>query len=275
MPSVKENYQAWNHDYQWEEHGNEWSSEWGGPDVQWFGMLLPRLQRFLPTDSILEIAPGQGRWTEFLKDSCSNLTVVDLSSKCIEYCKTRFNTCEHIQYHVNDGKSLEMVLDQSIDLIVSFDSLVHADTETIEAYLKQFPRILKKNGIAVIHHSNYGNYLPSPAALALAKTKIPKIKGLLRRLGLLENQHWRADDMTAEQFAALSQTAGLRCIGQELINWGSEGLIDCISMVTVQDSRWNRENRIIRNDQFTNERLSLKRLSDLYGARSWPQATNR
>lgn len=265
MPSIPKNYQQWNHIYHWLDQGDEWSTEWGGPDVQWFGTLLPRLHCFLPTDSILEIAPGQGRWTQFLKDQCSSLTLVDLSPKCIEYCESRFSTDKHIQYHVNDGLSLEMVVDHSIDLIVSFDSLVHADAEAIAAYLKQFPRILKTNGLAIIHHSNCGDCLPLVRTLA----KIPKMRGLLKKLGLLLEGHWRASDMTAELFASMCQKADLQCIGQELINWGGAGLIDCISLVTLNGSSWSRENRLVKNNQFAHEAGTLKRLSALYGTRSF------
>ena len=32
-------------------------------DSQWFGLIFPRIHAFLPTGTILEIAPGFGRWT--------------------------------------------------------------------------------------------------------------------------------------------------------------------------------------------------------------------
>src|SRR5439155_24508233 len=41
---------------------------------------------------ILEIAPGFGRWTHYLKDYCENLWIVDRSSECIEACRQRFAT---------------------------------------------------------------------------------------------------------------------------------------------------------------------------------------
>jgi len=38
----------------------------------------------------LEIAPGHGRWTQFLQRLCQSLVAVDISEKCVEHCKTRF-----------------------------------------------------------------------------------------------------------------------------------------------------------------------------------------
>jgi 16S rRNA A1518/A1519 N6-dimethyltransferase RsmA/KsgA/DIM1 with predicted DNA glycosylase/AP lyase activity len=50
----------------------------------WRGMLRPRINAWVPTGTILEIAPGFGRWTRFLKDVCDRLVVVDLAERCIE-----------------------------------------------------------------------------------------------------------------------------------------------------------------------------------------------
>lgn len=61
MATIDTNKQLWNDLYLWKDQGDEWSSGWGGVDMQWFGMLLPKIHRFLPTDTILEIDAGR-RW---------------------------------------------------------------------------------------------------------------------------------------------------------------------------------------------------------------------
>jgi hypothetical protein len=71
MPTVEQNLQLWNSIYGWTQQGEEWSSAWGGSEAQWLGAIFPRIRAFIPTDSILEIAPGFGRWTNFLKRWCS------------------------------------------------------------------------------------------------------------------------------------------------------------------------------------------------------------
>ena len=119
MPSIRENLHTWNIGYNWKNSGDEWSEVWGGPDMQWHGAILPRIHLFLPAKSILEIAPGFGRWTQFLKDHCESLSVLGLSETCIEACKARFHSCSHISYHVNDGKSLDMIQNESIDFVFS------------------------------------------------------------------------------------------------------------------------------------------------------------
>ena len=73
VPSIEENLDRWDEDYDWREAGEPWSKPWGGATAQWFGCLYPRIQHFLPAASILEIAPGFGRWTEFLLEQCDTL----------------------------------------------------------------------------------------------------------------------------------------------------------------------------------------------------------
>jgi 16S rRNA A1518/A1519 N6-dimethyltransferase RsmA/KsgA/DIM1 with predicted DNA glycosylase/AP lyase activity len=79
----------------------------------------PRIQSFLPAANVLEIAPGFGRMTRFLAPQCEHRVLVDLVERCIQACHQRFECYKHIEYHVNDGLSLEMVADRSIDFVFS------------------------------------------------------------------------------------------------------------------------------------------------------------
>ena len=83
---------------------------------------------------------------------------MDLSSKCIESCKQRFAYASHISYHINDGRSLDMIENRSIDFVFSFDSLVHAEADVLESYLDQLSNKLKPHGVGLIHHSNLLQY---------------------------------------------------------------------------------------------------------------------
>src|SRR5215212_583193 len=90
MPDVEANQRQWDGDYAWPQGGDEWSAGWGGPDAQWHFTLRPRLRRFLPASTILEIAPGYGRWTTYLLESCERYVGVDLSAQSVEACRRRF-----------------------------------------------------------------------------------------------------------------------------------------------------------------------------------------
>ena len=152
MPSIAANL-SWG-TYDWPQQGEEWSEEWGDAETQWHATILPRIRRFLPAKRILEIAPGYGRWTGFLINASEQYTGIDLNPECVAACRKRFAGAPHARFESNDGKSLAVVPDDSIDFAFSFDSLVHVEIEVIEAYLGELSRKLSPSGIAFLHHSN-------------------------------------------------------------------------------------------------------------------------
>ena len=173
-----------------------------GTESLWWFVLYPRIHRFLPATGILEIAPGYGRWTQFLRNQCRSLIAVDISEKCIEHCKARFGSDDHIKYYVNDGTSLAAVPDGSIDFVFSFDSLVHAEKDVIEEYLLQLARKLTPNGVGFLHHSNIGAY-PNRLAMMEFCGRLPpfvqqrlltgkRVEALLS----INASAWRATSMT-------------------------------------------------------------------------------
>lgn len=261
MPTIEENREAWDANYEWPQGGDEWSKAWGGVQMQWHGVIMPRLHAFLPAKTILEIAPGFGRMTHFLTDLCEDLVLVDISESCIDACRKRFAGCSHISYHVNDGASLAMIEDDSIDFALSFDSLVHVECGALSAYLEQLQRKLKADGAVFIHHSNLGEY-----KCQVFLQKIPLVRSALRALGLIEKSlHWRSPDMTARRMEALASEHGLRCVSQEIITWGTDNaLIDCLSLMVKQNAPRSRENRVFRNSSFMDEAKQLSKLSSLY-----------
>jgi len=252
MPSVQQNLELWNQNYSWSDAGDEWSSAWGGTDWTWWTSLYPRIYPFLPAKTILEIAPGHGRFTKYLKDYCERLVVVDLSPKCIEACRERFAGESHISYHVNDGRSLDMVPDGSVDFVFSFDSLVHADAEVIQEYVRQIARKLTDKGWGFLHHSNLGSYRLN-ASLAGYANKVKPLGRVLTKAGLLVSPCWRANDMTADLFDGFCRNEGLQCVSQELINWGNyRYLIDSISIFRAGDTP-RMPRKVIRNANFMDE----------------------
>jgi 2-polyprenyl-3-methyl-5-hydroxy-6-metoxy-1,4-benzoquinol methylase len=266
MPTIEENKSLWDGIYNWSNAGEEWSTAWGGSYMQWYGMILPRIRVFLPVHTILEIAPGCGRWTEFLKGFCTNLIVVDLSEKCIKACQERFANCSHISYFVNDGKSLDMIPDDTIDFVFSFDSLVHVEDTIISAYVSQFPGKLKQNGAAFIHHSNLGEYL-NYLTIQRIMSRAPRLLGILIRLGIFDDvrSQWRAPSMTAKKMQRYAEENGLQCISQELVTWSSKRvLVDCLSTIVQKDSIWFRDNKVFKNVSFMKDAKQLSNLSQLY-----------
>jgi hypothetical protein len=269
MPSVEANRQYWGELYDWSDHGDEWSSTWGGTETQWHATLLPRVRRFLSAGTTLEIAPGYGRWSTYLISAADRYIGVDLAESCVRSCEERFRDAESATFFVNDGRSLECVENGSIDFVFSFDSLVHADADVIGSYLEELHRTLTATGIGFLHHSNLGEYTAArerSERVRRATRRVPLASKTLKRLGVTEWDSSRDPSMSAETFVRQCEAVGLRCVGQEIISWAtrSRRLIDCLSLVTRPGSIWDRSNVVVRNPHFTSEALSARALARVF-----------
>ncbi len=242
MASASENRTMWG-TYHWDLAGDEWSSGWATTQLLWHRGLLPRIAAFLPARSILEIAPGFGRCTQYLLPQCQQYRGVDVTAKCVQYCKERFDEVEHAEFVENDGTSLDAIASGSIDFAFSWDSLVHCDSEVLKGYLSQLADKLAKGGIGVFHHSNLLSVEPSLRA---------STKG------------WRGK-MSAALFREYCQMHGLCCIAQEIIPWSSgELLTDCISTFVRADDPRATECVISENVSFLQEMAQSRAIHALY-----------
>ena len=247
MPTIQDNL-LWAR-YDWRDRGDEWSEPWGTSAHMWYGTILPRILRAVPCDHILEIAPGHGRCTQFLRLCCRRLSVVDLVPDCIGACRARFGEGAGIEYHVNDGRSLPMIGAASVDLVFSWDSLVHVERDVIESYVDEIARVLRPGGRGFLHHSNLGG---APAGDETAAGG---------------DDHARAPSMSAVAFAEACRAAGLHCLSQELIPWGGARMIDCLSFFQ-RPARGGDASPAppiaMSHPGFPAEVANLRRLSELY-----------
>jgi SAM-dependent methyltransferase len=240
--------------YDWKSAGEEWSAPWGTSAAQWSCAILPRIEDCLPADTILEIAPGFGRWTHYLRDYCRQLLIVDRSAECIEACRQRFAAEPRVHCYLNDGLSLSMIPDGSVDFVFSFDSFVHPDRDVIEAYLRELGTKLKPGGKGFIHHSNFGEYTNS------LRERIPQaLAKPLIKARILDWAHHRNPTMSADLFRALCAQHGLHCMSQELVNWRGRRLIDCLSLIVRSDSSEQEPTKTTRNPNFMREAAQIRR----------------
>ncbi len=247
MPSIDENREHWQN-YNWPAQGDEWSAPWTSSRILWHGTVLPRIMTHLPTKSLLEIAPGHGRLTEFLLPLCDRLVGVDIAAKCVEACERKFGGLGKASFHLTDGKSLDVVEDDSITFAISWDSLVHADTSALEGYVHGLASKLVPGAYGFIHHSNLG------AVVATQGADIP-------------NPDWRDPSMSADAFRSFCRDAGLECRCQELFQWRTEAFTDCFSLLRrpLAGEQRSDETRRFDNWLFREEMSHFNALGGFYG----------
>lgn len=255
MPTLSENKRAWDETYDWSLGGDEWSEFWGTPKAQWAGCIYPRVFPFLG-GCILEIAPGYGRWTEFLAKFCESLIGIDLAAVCVATSRERFRSDPRLQFEVGDGLHLPTVADASVDFAFSFDSLVHAESDVLESYALELARVLKPNAVAFLHHSNFAAALSDRSIMERVKRRLSGVP--------ISFEAWRAQSMSAKLMRAFADRAGMSCVQQELIPWGNIGypvLIDCMSTIVNAPGR---PCTVIENRRFMEEASAIKRISELH-----------
>ncbi len=242
MPDLDWNRARWNDEHPWPEGGDEWSAAWGGPKAQWYGAIYPRIARWLPARRTLEIAPGHGRWTQFLLAHTGEYYGVDISPRAIERCRQRFSAFTRAHFVLNDGRSLAAAPDASVDFAFSYDSMVHLEMDVMDAYCAQIVRKLTADGVAFIHHSN---------ALGGIDDDNPNAEG-------------RGKTVSAETVRLAIEAAGGRTLVQEEINWNSRARIDCMTTLCRAEAYPQIDRMLIRNDAFMTEAALIRQAQSHY-----------
>jgi hypothetical protein len=93
------------------------------------------------------------------------------------------------------------------------------------------------------------------------------VKKLLTKAKILDKNHQRAPDMTAELFRSYCAAHGLKCVCQELVNWRGRRLIDCFTTFARVGSKWAGACRILRNPNFMREAQLIRHWSQAYTTR--------
>lgn len=175
-------------------------------DRQWNTLIWPMIKG-LDFTCVVDLAAGHGRNTEKLRQHAETVWVVDITEENLEACRRRFGNDPRIAYLRTNGVSLAGILDSSVTLVYSFDSMVHFDSDIVRAYLREFARVLKPGGCGFCHHSNYAG---SPFG------------------SFTESPHWR-NFMTRELFAHYCHKEGLTVLDAKVIDWTIPSL-DCCTV---------------------------------------------
>ena len=148
MNSTALNAEIWNQ-WDWTKGGEEWTQS-----EEWKASLIQNvLNANVPEGgNILEIGPGAGRWTEHLLKRAKRLTGIDISKECVVVCRRKFADFDNVAFHTNDGSSLTLIEDSSVDTIWSFDVFVHINESDVAEYAEEFARVLRTGGRGIIHH---------------------------------------------------------------------------------------------------------------------------
>lgn len=134
-----------------------------------------------PSDTVLDCACGLGYGTAVLATRSAGMFFVgvDIDPESIAYARDNFHG-DQVEFKVASGDRLEFLKDNSIDMVVSFETLEHL--EDYDSFLAEAARVLKPDGRIMVsvpnlwmdetgrdpnpHHHHVFDYEKCRAALA-------------------------------------------------------------------------------------------------------------
>ena len=198
--------QCWE-DSQYYDDAEKWNHVFWG-DQSLFLKLFMRLN----LERTLELACGHGRHSEIIfdrySDQVNELILMDILQSNLDFCQNRIKNTK-ARFIKNDGAHFHDVPDDYCTAVFCYDAMVHFDESVVQSYIREAHRVLEAGGLALFHHSNYGEGRGSE---------------------FFKNPHARAY-MTSELFNSFVSDSGLKLIEQHIINWGYDENLDAISLL--------------------------------------------
>ncbi len=224
--TLANNLRVWNKDYPWTRDGDEWVDQAEACGQLYEAWKASLIQEFIEPNvtrdsSVLEIAPGHGRWSSEIAPRCSHLTLVDLSANCIDFCRDLLHEYDHIEYKVGDGRSLPGVSDGSVDFVWSYDSFVHMRRKIVGAYIAEIARVLKPGGLAILHHAGRRHLFIPLRRFCISIPRGQRYYNLLTLGHFASNDGWRSD-VSRWMVRRFASDQGLQVVSQ-LTRWGDQG----------------------------------------------------
>jgi glycosyltransferase involved in cell wall biosynthesis/GR25 family glycosyltransferase involved in LPS biosynthesis len=162
----------------------------------------------LDLTAVLDFACGRGRIAERFAAIAGSLICSDINAEALACCRQRFANSPNVTCVINDGLSIPLP-DESLTFVYSWDSMVNFNAAELRTYLREFKRILRPGGMALVHHSNYAA-LGSPARV------------------WNENPACRAY-VSASDVGMICDQYALPIVRQQVIDW-TEPSLDCLTM---------------------------------------------
>ena len=107
-----------------------------------------------PSDAVLEIGAGSGRYTKELVAMCAELTVADISSHQIEFNQSKMRELALFDrvkaYHVLDVLDMSVFADSSFDCVVCIGGVINYLLDREKNGIQEMLRVLKPGGILIV-----------------------------------------------------------------------------------------------------------------------------
>jgi ubiquinone/menaquinone biosynthesis C-methylase UbiE len=124
--------------------GGHFPSEVEREHLERYSHVLPHIQGL----RVLDLACGSGYGSHKMAEGgAQSVLGIDVSADAVEFARANFAS-GNLHFQVGDAQKLEGVPDNSIDAVISFETIEHLPN--VDEYLAEVHRILKPAGLFVV-----------------------------------------------------------------------------------------------------------------------------
>lgn len=105
--------------------------------------------------NVLDAACGEGYGSRILAEKAQSVIGLDISAGTVERAnKSYASECNNLKYVCGSIDNIEMVENNSIDVVISFETIEHVDEVVQNKFMKEIKRVLKPDGILIMSTPN-------------------------------------------------------------------------------------------------------------------------
>ena len=133
------------------------------PGIQDHKLEIEHFQRYLSVREIvkekrvLDAACGEGYGSNILSETAREVIGIDLDEGAVSRADKLYGAKDNLRFQQGNIEKLNL-RDNSIDAVVSFETIEHVDEETQNKFLNEISRVLKADGMLIMSTPNKAVY---------------------------------------------------------------------------------------------------------------------
>lgn len=116
--------------------------------------------KFCEGKNVLDAACGEGYGSNMISGVAKSVIGIDISKEAIDNATKRYGK-ENLKY-INASVEKLPLEDNSIDVVISFETIEHVNKEVQNQFVEEIKRVLRKNGILIMSSPDKRNYSDIP-----------------------------------------------------------------------------------------------------------------
>ncbi len=173
--------------------------------------VLARLARPAPESSAVDLGCGVGRFSRAFASRFREVLGIDVSAEMVKQAREANPDSPNLRFAAGDGVTLPSG-DGAHDFVWSYEVFQHMpDEDVIRSNLREVARILRPDGLALLHVKTEpeGGRLRAAAARLVPDAAVRLVKRALRRDPLVSDPSFRGTALRPDRLRELFAEAGL------------------------------------------------------------------